>query len=170
MRILKVLLLTILTLLFTSACSSNGVNSLHSKQKVTVESIPSGSDVYMDGDLIGTTPMVLSLRSDISHEIHFKKEGFKSSIEYLDPIFKDDKTPYLQFGLAKDLGYYYQLSSDHIITQLHWEHLPNTTGILPFEAMSELVAKADDAKLSGNLSSDEHKIIVRQIIEMFHAK
>ena len=82
MRILKVLLLTILTLLFTSACSSNGVNSLHSKQKVTVESIPSGSDVYMDGELIGTTPMVLSLRTEISNEIHIKKEGFKSSIEY----------------------------------------------------------------------------------------
>ena len=29
--------------------------------------------------------MVLSLQSDISHEIHFQKEGFKPTKEYLDP-------------------------------------------------------------------------------------
>ena len=168
MRIFNVLISVILTLLFTSACSSNMVNTLQSKQEVTIESIPSGSDVYMDGEFIGTTPIVLSLRSDISHEIHFQKEGFKSSIEYLDPIYKHDKTPYVQFGLAKDLGYYYQLSSDYIISELDWESLPNTIGIAPFETMSELITEADNAELSGTISKKEHKIIMRQIVELFN--
>ena len=168
MRIFNVLLTAILTLFFTSACSSNMANTLQSKQKVTIESIPSGADVYMDGELIGTTPMVLSLRSDISHEIHFQKEGFKSSSEHVDPIFKHDKTPYVQFGLAKDLGYYYQLSSDYIISELDWEFLPNTTGIAPFETMSELIMEADNAQFSGSITEEEHKIIMRQIVELFN--
>ena len=168
MRIFNVLLTATFTLFFTSACSSNMVNTLQSKQLVTIESIPSGSDVFMDGELMGTTPMVLNLRSDISHEIHFQKEGFKSSSEYLDPIFKLDKTPYVQFGLAKDLGYYYKLSSDHIISELDWESLPNTTGIAPFENMIELIAEADNAKFVGSITEEEHKIIVRQIVELFN--
>ena len=168
MRIFNVLIIAILALFFTSACSSNIVNTLQSKQEVTIESIPSGSDVYMNGELVGTTPMVLSLRSDISHEIHFKKEGFKSSIEYLDPIFKNKKTPYLQFGLAKDLGYYYQLSSDYIISELDWESLPNTTGIAPFKTMSDLITEADNAKFSGSLNEEEHKIVMRQIVALFN--
>ena len=168
MRIFIILLTAILTLFFTSACTSNMVNTFQSKQEVTIESIPSGSDVYMDGELIGKTPMVLSLRSDISHEIYFQKEGFKSTSEYLDPIFKADKTPYVQFGLAKDLGYYYQLSSDYIISELLWESLPNSAGIAPFETMSELITEADNAKFSGTISAEEHKIIMRQIVELFN--
>ena len=168
MRILIALLTAFLALFFNSACTSNMVSTFQSKQKVTIESIPSGSNVYMDGELIGTTPMVISLRSDISHEIHFQKEGFKSTIEYLDPVSKYDKTPYVQFGLAKDLGYYYKLSSDYIISELDWESLPNTTGIAPFETMSELILEADNAKLFGSITEEEHKIITRQIVELFN--
>ena len=168
MRIFNVLLTAILTLFFTSACSSNIVSTLQSKQEVIIESIPSGADVYMDGEHKGTTPLVLSLRSDISHEIHLQKKGFKSSSEYLDPIFKHDKTPYVQFGLAKDLGYYYQLSSDYIVSELDWESLPNTTGIAPFETMSKLISEADNAKFSGSITEEEHKIIMRQIVELFN--
>ena len=168
MRTFIVLLTAILTLFFTSACTSNMVNTFQSKQKVTIESIPSGSDVYMDGELIGKTPMVLSLRSDISHEIQFKKEGFKPSSEFLDPIYKHDKTPYVQFGLAKDLGYYYQLSSDYVISELDWELLPNSAGIIPFETMSDLITEADNSMFSGSITEEEHKIIIRQIVELFN--
>ena len=168
MRIFNILVLSILSLLFTSACTSNMVNTLQSKEDILIESVPSGSDVFIDGELVGTTPLVLSLRSDISHEIHFQKKGFKSSIEYLDPLFKYEKTPYVQFGLAKDFGFYYQLSSDNIISELNWESLPNTPGIAPFENMSDLITEADDAKFSGSITEEEHKIIMRQIVELFN--
>ena len=42
----------------------------------------------MDGEHKGTTPLVLSLRSDISHEIHFQKEGFKSSSDLFNPTYQ----------------------------------------------------------------------------------
>ena len=168
MRIFNVLLTAFFTLFFTSACTSNMVEDLYSKQNVTIKSIPSGSHVYIDGELIGETPIALSLRSDMSHEIHFQKEGFKSSKEYLNPVYKYDKIPYVQFGLAKDLGYYYKLSSDYIISELDWESLPNSVGVNSFEAMSELIAEADSAKSSGSISDEEHSIIMRQIVELFN--
>ena len=170
MRIFNVLLTAILTLFFISACSSNMANILQSKQKVTIESIPSGADVYMDGELIGTTPIVLSLRSGISHEIHFQKEGFKPTKEYLNPIGKHNKKPYVQFGVAKDLGYYYKLSSDYIVSELDWESLPNSVGITPYDTMSVLVAEADNGMLSGSITEEEHKIIMRQIVELFQSE
>ena len=168
MSYLNVSLAAIIAVFSISGCKSNVMNTLHSKQEVKIESIPSGSDVYLGGEFIGKTPMIMSLRSDICHEIHFQKEGFKPTSEYLDPIYKNDKTPYIQFGLAKDLGYYYKLSSDYIISELQWEYLPNSSGITPLESMLELITKADKAKLSGALSKEEHEIIMRQIVELYN--
>lgn len=169
MRILNALLTVVVALFFTTACTSNVVKSLQSKQEVLLESVPSNSDIYIDGEFIGKTPMVLNLRSDISHEIYFQKEGFKSANEYLNPVFKHEKRPFVQFGLAKDLGYYYVLSKDSVLAELYWEPLPDTAGIEPFETMSQLIAKADNALSVGDLTADEHKIIMRQIVELFNS-
>lgn len=169
MRILNSFLFAILTLFLISACSTRMVENLHSNQVVLIESIPSVSDIYINGDLIGSTPMELRLRSDLSHEIHFKKEGFKSTVAYLNTVYKYEKPPFVQFGMAKELGYYYKLSADHLIAELPWGSLPETAGISPFESMSGLIAKADSALASGSLSADEHKIILHQIIEFFNS-
>ena len=168
MRIFNTFLTLVVILFFTSSCSTNIDQSFRSHQKVLLESMPSGSDIYMNGEFIGKTPMSLRLRSDINHEIKFQKEGFSPTNESLSTIFKHEKQPYVQLGLAKDLGYYYELSSDHIIAELYWEPLPDTVGNMPFETMGELIAKADNALSSGTLALDEHKIIIRQIIELFN--
>ena len=34
--------------------------------------------------------------------------------------------------------------------------------------MSELITEADNAKFSGAISEEEHKIIMRQIVELFN--
>ena len=170
MRILIALLTAFLALFFNSACTSNMAESLQSKQRVIIESIPSGSDIYIDGKHLGETPMVLNLQSDISHEICFQKEGFKPKKEYLNPISKHNKKPYVQFGIAKDLGYYYQLSSDYIVSELDWESLPNSVGITPYATMSDLVLEANYAQLSGAISNEEHVIIMRQIVKLFNSK
>ena len=73
----------------------------------------------------------------------------------------------MQIGFAKDLGYYYELSTDHLIAELDWEALPDTVGISPFESMSELIAKAEKGLSSGSLSAAEHKVVLGQIIELF---
>ena len=170
MRFLGVSWASFFVLFFTVSCSSTVKENFHSYQKVLLESLPLQSDIYMNGEFLGKTPIVLSLRSDISHEIHFQKEGFKPTISYLDPIYKHEKKPYVQFGLAKDLGYYYQLSKNHVIAELHWEHLPLTVGTSPFNTMSNLIAKADNALSLKNLTEEEHRIIISQIIKVFSSK
>jgi hypothetical protein len=167
MKILNTFL-TVVVILFTSSCSTNIDEAFRAHQKVLLESMPTGSDIYMNGEFIGKTPLSLRLRSDINHEIKFQKEGFSPTNESLSTILKYDKQPYVQLGLAKDLGYYYELSSDHIIAELHWEPLPDTVGNMPFETMSELIAKADNSLSSGTITLDEHNIVIRQIIELFN--
>ena len=168
MRLIYVLLTAVLTLFFTSSCAFNKEDAFQSTEEVTLESIPSNSDIYINGESIGKTPMVLSLRSDISHEICFKREGFKTSYEYLNPVYKNNKVPYLQFGLVKDLGHYSHLSSNKVLSELKWESLPDSVGINSFEAMGELINEADDAHFYGVITKAEHKIIIRQIIELFN--
>ena len=170
MSILPSAFFAFLSLLVISGCSANMIEGLHSKQKVSVESIPSGASIYLNGELVGETPISLNLRSDISHEISIQKKGFNPIKEYLDPVYKHNKKPYVQFGLTKDLGYYYQLSSNFILSELQWSSLPNTTGIDPFKSMSELITEADNKYSSGDLTEEEHKIVTRQIIKLFNSK
>ena len=84
---------------------------------------------------LGTTPIELSFQTDIVHEIYFKKPGFKSGVGYLNPVLKNNEKQFIQFGMAKDMGYYYALSPSELIVELKWEALPDTRGIVPFERM-----------------------------------
>ena len=84
-------------------------------------------------------------------------------------FIKIDKEPYIQFGFAKDLGYYSKLSSDQIIANLEWEFLPESYGITPFCDMSKLTIKADKSLSLGEISLEEHEIILKQIIDLFHS-
>lgn len=54
------------------------------KQTVSIYSIPSGADVFVDGDHIGTTPTnaMLALRT---HRIALRKAGYEELIEYIAP-------------------------------------------------------------------------------------
>lgn len=165
----KTAFLTIIYALFFSLAFNAYALNIQSKDRVLIESIPMGSDVFIDGELVGQTPLELNLRSDINHEIYFHKEGFQSSKEYINSVYKWDKKPFIVFGPAKDLGYYYKLSSNKIFAQLKWESLPETVGISPFESMSGLIFKADSELASGNISQNDHNVIIRQIIEFFNS-
>ena len=76
MKILNTFLTVVVILFFTSSCSTNIDETFRSHQEVLLESMPSGSDIYMNGEFIGKTPMSLRLRSDINHEIKFQKRVF----------------------------------------------------------------------------------------------
>lgn len=43
---------------------------------VSIESDPAGADVYVDGSLMGRTPVVIELSTDRSHRVVFRKEGY----------------------------------------------------------------------------------------------
>jgi hypothetical protein len=45
-------------------------------ERVDFTSDPSGADVYVNGDLMGTTPVKLKLESKETYRIEFRKKGF----------------------------------------------------------------------------------------------
>lgn len=148
-------------------CVSSGSKDFGARQVVTIDSIPSGAEIFFNGKMLGITPTELSLQRDTVHEVHFKKEGFKPKVGYLNPVLKNNEKQFIQFGMAKDLGYYYRLTPSQLTVELEWEALPDTPGIVPFERMGILTEKADEMKRSGDLSEAEHKIVIRQIIKLF---
>lgn len=55
-----------------------------SSDDVSFSSDPSGTKVYVNGNLLGTTPVQLQLESKKSYTIEFKKEGFETKTVMLN--------------------------------------------------------------------------------------
>jgi len=70
----------VISLLFLSLLSSCATIFSKSKDKVTFKSEPSGADVYIDGDKVGTTPFTKEFKRSTfnKHYITIKKDGFDS--------------------------------------------------------------------------------------------
>ena len=97
----KILLLSIAAALL-SACSS-----VKFSEDVTVDSMPSGADVFVNGEVVGKTPMVVSLDSSSVYEIKLVKEGYKDQTVSLASIRTN---PLVKFGPLSDMGYYKELT------------------------------------------------------------
>lgn len=159
-------LILLASVLFTS-CASLSNNELMSKQTVLVDSIPQNADIFYNGELIGSTPMELSLATGIAHKVTLKKEGFKNQTGYFNPSSHNQKKHFLKLGLAQDLGYYYALTPEQIVMELEWDLLPSTFGITPFISMGDLTNKADKMFESGVVSEEDYRIIINQIVDFF---
>ena len=83
MHTIRILLLLI-TFVMSSACAGmfKGID-----QKMTFKSQPDGADVYADGLLIGTTPLVFKLRKDEYSKIVLKKQGYRDEEILLNAKF-----------------------------------------------------------------------------------
>lgn len=49
-----------------------------SADNVGLSSNPAGAEVYVNGELMGTTPVKLKLKSEKTYNIEFKKKGYKT--------------------------------------------------------------------------------------------
>ena len=151
-----------------AGCSANVTNGLKSREVVEVESMPSGVSIFIQGEFVGVTPLSLNLDTGMVHELLFKKKGFSSAKGYFEPVQKNSERKIIQFGMAIDLGFYYELSPKKLFVELNWDELPDTKGIMPFEKMGELISRADALKLNGALTDEDHEMVTNQIIRLFH--
>ncbi len=69
-------LLIFSTLLLISGCATIFKGT---KEEVNFHSEPQGVDVYVDGVLMGTTPLSLKLESKKTYSIEFRKEGYPTA-------------------------------------------------------------------------------------------
>lgn len=91
-----------------------------STDDVSFSSDPSGAKVYVNGSLLGTTPVQLELKSKNSYTIEFKKEGYETKTVLLNNsvgggwIVLD-----VLFGLVPIIvdaatGNWYELDQEHV--------------------------------------------------------
>jgi hypothetical protein len=54
-----------------------------SSENITISSMPEGTQIYMNGQYIGATPMRIKLKSKGEYTFEFRKEGYKKQVVYL---------------------------------------------------------------------------------------
>lgn len=155
-------------LIFMCSCSITSNARLHSKQLIAIRSIPNQAEVYVNAEFIGQTPISIELITNSSHLITLKKSGFKTRVAQVNPSLKGQKEQFLEFGMVKDLGYYYELIPAQLELELDWSELPETMGVIPFDKMGDLVTKADRMYSENLLSAEDHSVVINQIISFFN--
>ena len=156
-----------LLIVIISGCSFKNLDLLKSTQQVSIDSSPRGAKVFIQGEDVGITPLVLTLKTDSSYEIKFIKECFKSNIAFLNSV-EINQDRYVTWGMAKELGYYYKLEPFNLLVELNWEHLPETKGLNPFDKMASLISKADTLREKEALSHEDHLLIIDQIVKFYN--
>ena len=136
-------------------------------QKVVVVSLPSGADVFINGESVGATPMSVNLPRKIVHEVRLEKEGYNTAVKYFTPVPNSKSENLIKFGLSRDLGYYVDLSPNEMKEELESDLVPGSTGKDPFDRMAKRAFEADRRYEAGEITAEEHKMIIEQIIEFF---
>lgn len=139
-------------------------------QEVTILSFPTESNVYINGEATGITPMQVKLPRKVPHEIRLEKRGYNSAVKYFAPVPNEKAENFVRFGLSRDLGYYVDLEPGTMQSELLSDLVPRSTGADPFERMAQQALLADARLESGDISPLEHKVIIEQIIDFFDAE
>lgn len=85
-------------------------------QTVTINSEPSKADVYIDGNLMGKTPLVVKLKKKKHDSIMIKKDGY-------DTVTKPLETSYDATAL---LNVFWDSSTTDMITGAAYEYEPSS--------------------------------------------
>ncbi len=90
-------------------------------QKVSYSSDPTGAKVYVNGQLMGTTPFELEMKANRTYTIEFRKEGYENKVVVLNNsigagwIILDILGPFLVPVIIDAVtGAWYSLDQDHV--------------------------------------------------------
>jgi hypothetical protein len=87
-----------------------------SDQAVTFNSEPSGAEVYVDGKMIGVTPITAKLRKNTYDTLMIKKDGYQTQTGVLEKKYD---------GVAL-LNIFWDLSTTDFVSGAAFEYVPNT--------------------------------------------
>ncbi len=154
----KILLLSFVAALM-SACSSVSFT-----EEVAINSKPSGADVFVNGELVGKTPLEVELDTKGVYEIKLVKEGYKDKVLSVASV-RDDQ--FVKFGPLADLGYYKTFDVDFEEYGMRPEFLPAAKGTNAFGDMASYVVKVDEMRKAGKIDEDEHTYLLGQLTNFY---
>lgn len=158
---MKKLLFLPLIALSLSACSSVF------DETVAVNSMPEGADVYVNNEIVGQTPMQLSLPRDGTYEVKLVKKGYKEEVVNLASKRQD---AFIKFGPLVDLGYYKELTPAPIASDMTPSFLPAYPGVNADKDYVSNVLQADALRKDGKISAKEHSYLMKKITEFYTKK
>ncbi len=156
----KLFLLTALAALLT------GCNSAF-QERVAVNSSPEGADVFVNDQLVGRTPVTVTLDKNGVYELRLAKEGYKDKVVSLASIRQDS---FVKFGPLVDMGYYRELSPSPVDAGLQPTFLPEYPGLNAFNDMTSNILKVDQMRKEGKISQQEHSYLIKTITDFYSKK
>ena len=157
----------LVTLLFSGCNTVQSAFRSGIPQEVTIDSVPSGADVYVAGDFLGTTPVTTKLPRKVTHEVVMEKDGYVVMRSFFNPTPNELGKSYVRFGLMEDLGLYVDLTPTDLVAQMSHTLIPMVKTAEPFKEMAYRVMLADALLDSGAITSDEHTAIYSGIVDFY---
>jgi len=158
-RIFSLVLLIVL-----SGCATSRKGVL---QEVQVNSYPYEARVYLDGELVGATPLSLKLRSKSNYEVKFEKSGYKPYVEYIAPDLDLKQNPILKLGPLEEGGFYNRLGPNPLEVELEHVLVPDIAGINILSQMLVKTEQLDNLLNSGKISVEEHRYVTQQLLHFY---
>jgi len=159
-----VLLLSALALCLWAGC---GTTNIGARDWGTIESTPAGALVYDGPELLGATPLTVSLERGRPHSLKLVRRHFRPFVVHVTPERTEAGRSYPRFGILDDLGAYEELKPSEIAASLVPELVPEAPGGDPYAELAARVLVADSLLEQGELSPGEHAYIVRSLAEYF---
>ena len=87
-------------------------------QSVPIESSPSGAEVFIRGEMVGTTPMEYSFNRRSAHRVRIAKEGYESEEVLLQTVENEAADQFIRFSFEERRGSYLSLEPEEISVDL----------------------------------------------------
>ena len=166
-------LFTTMALLLLGGCASdNPHKNAHRaqyglRQDVGIDSYPRGARVYIDGEMVGTTPLSAELRSNKTYEVVFERAGYKPYVEYVGPDLDLKMDPFIKIGPLENRGMYNRLGPNPLQVEMEHELVPDIAGT---NLLAEMLLKTDqlDKHLNeGMIPIEEHRYVTQQLMDYY---
>lgn len=84
-----------------------------SKQPVDFRSVPSGADVFVDGEHLGQTPITGAMLSKATHRVTLRKSGYAELTSYIAPRPRNPFVHVLTLGLMMNTSEFDTLQNSY---------------------------------------------------------
>ncbi len=88
-----------------------------SRQRVPLDCVPHGVEIYVDEEVLEGYPLWVNLRSDRAHTIKFRGPGYEPVLVVLDPRESEDGSELAVLDLGRDAPEY---PAGELCTRLHF--------------------------------------------------